>query len=201
MNPKTFLINMTLVFATNNIHKLEEVRVLMGNNFELKSLNDIECYEDIPETGSTFRENASIKSHYVYNKFKINCFADDSGLEVDALNGEPGIYSARYSGSGDSGNNLNLVLNKMHGISNRKARFRCVISLMLNGDEYFFEGIVNGRILTEPAGSSGFGYDPIFLTDGYTESFAEMPLEQKNRISHRGLAVAKLVKFLNGRKS
>jgi XTP/dITP diphosphohydrolase len=188
---------MTLVFATNNHHKLEEVRKMIGNGFELKSLNDIGCYEDIPETGLTFRENASIKSRYVYSKFKINCFADDSGLEVEALDGKPGVYSARYSRSGNSESNLNLILQNMRGISNRKANFRCVISLIINGKEYFFEGVVYGIILTEPAGISGFGYDPIFLPDGFSESFAEMSMEEKNKISHRGKAIAELVKFLN----
>jgi XTP/dITP diphosphohydrolase len=196
------LIKMTLVFATNNLHKLEEVQRLVGTDFQLKSLKDIGCEADIPETGSTFRENASIKSHFIYERFKVNCFADDSGLEIEALDGAPGIYSARYSGTGSSEDNVNLILKNLHNISNRKANFRCVISLIWNGDEYFFEGSVNGKILTEPAGAAGFGYDPIFVPDGpqgsasYSQSFAEMSPEQKNQISHRGLAIAEMVKFL-----
>jgi XTP/dITP diphosphohydrolase len=187
---------MTLVFATHNLHKLEEVRSLAGNSFELKGLADIACFEDIPETGSTFHDNASLKSNFIYRKFNVNCFADDSGLEVDALNGEPGIYSARYSPSGDAGDNLQLVLDKMQNLSNRRANFRCVISLILNGTEYFFEGVVNGSLLTHRSGSSGFGYDPIFVPDGYDISFAEMPMDQKNKISHRGRAIEEMVKFL-----
>lgn len=186
-----------LVFVTANAHKLEEVQLLTGNNFNLKGLADLDFHDDIAETGLTFQENASIKSNHIYSRFKKNCFADDSGLEVDALNGEPGIWSARYSGSRDTNKNLQLVLNKLTGITNRKARFRCVISLILNGIEYFFEGTIEGTILTQPAGLAGFGYDPVFRPDGYRESFAEMPLVEKNRISHRGKAISKLVEFLN----
>jgi XTP/dITP diphosphohydrolase len=188
-----------LVFVTANAHKLGEVQALTGDNFKLINLSDLGCDEDIAETGLTFHDNASIKSNFVYSRYKADCFADDSGLEVDALNGEPGIYSARYSGSRDTLTNLRLVLDKMAGITNRKARFRCVISLILNGMEYFFEGSVEGTILTHPEGLAGFGYDPIFLPDGYTQSFAEMPLAQKNKISHRGRAIAELVKFLNSK--
>jgi XTP/dITP diphosphohydrolase len=190
---------MTLVFATNNLHKLEEVRELTGNKFDLKSLSDIGCYEDIPETGSTFKENASLKSNFIYRKYKLDCFADDSGLEINALNGEPGIYSARYSTSGNSEDNLQLVLDKMKNESDRRANFRCVISLILEGSEYFFEGVVNGTILPARTGQAGFGYDPIFMPDGYQISFAEMSMDQKNKISHRGKAIAEMVKFLNNK--
>lgn len=188
-----------LVFVTANVHKLEEVQLLVGNNFNLKSLADLNCDEDIAETGLTFHDNASLKSNFVFSRYKIDCFADDSGLEVDALGGEPGIYSARYSGSRDTSTNLQLVLDKLKGSNDRRARFRCVISLILNGMEYFFEGTVEGVILTQPEGLEGFGYDPIFLPDGYTQSFAEMPLTEKNRISHRGKAISALVTFLNSR--
>ncbi len=186
-----------LVFVTANTHKLEEVQLLVGDNFSLKGLSDLDFHDDIAETGLTFKENASIKSRHIYNLYKKDCFADDSGLEVDAINGEPGIYSARYSGSRDTNENLHLVLNKLSEITNRKARFRCVISLILKGTEYFFEGTIEGTILTQPEGIAGFGYDPIFRPDGYQESFAEMPLLEKNRISHRGQAISKLVEFLN----
>lgn len=186
-----------LVFATNNQHKLEEVQALTVDKFHLKTLREIGCLEEIPETGSTFRENASQKSHFIFDRYGLSCFADDSGLEIDALNGEPGVYSARYSGSRDSQKNLWLVLEKMKGVEHRKARFRCVISLILDGNEYFFEGTTEGTIATEPFGEGGFGYDPIFIPDGYPSTFAEMPADEKNKISHRGLAVAELVSFLN----
>ncbi|HEY1024316.1 MAG TPA: non-canonical purine NTP diphosphatase [Sphingobacteriaceae bacterium] len=185
-----------LVFATNNRHKLEEVQALVGSAFELKSLEDIGCSEDIAETGSTFRENAAIKSRYISDEYGLNCFGDDSGLEIDALNGEPGVYSARYSGSRDMQENIELVLRKLGDNANRKARFRTVISLIMNGEEYFFEGTVEGTILTEKAGAKGFGYDPIFRPDGYDMTFAEMDLLEKNRISHRAKAIRELVQFL-----
>lgn len=185
-----------LVFATNNKHKLEEVQALLGNIFKLKTLEEIGCFDDIPETGHTFTENASQKSHYILEHFHMDCFADDSGLEVDGLNGEPGVYSARYSGSRDPETNLRLVLERLEGKTNRKARFRCVISLILAGKEHFFEGTVEGAITSERSGFAGFGYDPIFMPDGYSITFAEMAPEEKNAISHRGKAIAKLVEFL-----
>jgi XTP/dITP diphosphohydrolase len=191
-----------LVFATNNAHKLEEVAaILKGANekeaIALLSLNDINCHDDIEETGTTFNENASIKSRYIYSKFHINCFGDDSGLEIDALNGEPGVYSARYAGThGDHAANMAKVLKNLEGINNRKARFRTVISLVWNGDEHFFEGTVEGTIRHELTGTAGFGYDPIFQPDGYDITFAEMTMDQKNAISHRAVAVAKLMEFL-----
>jgi XTP/dITP diphosphohydrolase len=192
-----------LVFATNNAHKLEEVGAMLqqakgDSPIQLLSLDDINCNDDIAETGITFRENASIKSHYIYHKFNINCFGDDSGLEIDALNGEPGVYSARYAGRhGDHAANMARVLANLAGVSNRKARFRTVISLMWDGMEHFFEGTIEGTIRQELSGTAGFGYDPIFQPDGYDITFAEMTLAQKNNISHRAVAVAKLVTFLN----
>ncbi len=185
-----------LVFATNNQHKLEEVQALTGEKFQIKTLQEIGCHDDIPETGVTFQENASQKSRYLYERFHVDCFADDSGLEVDALNGEPGVYSARYSGTRDSETNLQLVLDNMKGVTNRTARFRCVISLIFKGTEYFFEGTVEGTITAERTGASGFGYDPIFTPNGYTATFAEMSQEDKNAISHRGKAITQLVEFL-----
>jgi XTP/dITP diphosphohydrolase len=186
-----------LVFATNNAHKIEEVAAKIAGQIKLLSLDDIGCYDDIAETGSTFRENASIKSNYIYQKYNLNCFGDDSGLEIDALNGEPGVYSARYAGKhGDHDANINKVLDKLTGADNRKARFRTVISLIWEGKEHFFEGVVEGTTRHERAGTAGFGYDPIFQPDGYEVTFAEMSLDEKNRISHRGRAVEKLVEFL-----
>jgi XTP/dITP diphosphohydrolase len=190
-----------LVFATNNRHKLEEVSAQIKDEIRLLTLEDIGCKEDIEETGLTFEENASIKSRYVYDHYRLNCFGDDSGLIVDALNGEPGIYSARYAGGhGDHPANIKKVLEKLSGIENRKAHFKSVISLIWNGEEHFFEGIVEGTIRQQPTGNGGFGYDPIFQPDGYDITFAEMPLEQKNTFSHRGRAVQKLTAFLNNLK-
>lgn len=187
----------TLVFATNNQHKLEEVQAIVGNNFELKSLKDIGCEADIPETGTTFEENASQKSRYIFDHFGLDCFSDDSGLEVDALNGEPGVYSAHYSGTRDTEANMQLVLDKLGSNRDRRARFRCVISLILNGTEHFFEGSVEGTITTGRSGKSGFGYDPVFRPLGHNETFSEMSAQEKNQISHRGRAMEKLVEFLN----
>ena len=187
-----------LVFATNNAHKLEEVQAKAGDKIKLLSLNDIGCHDDIAETGLTFNENASIKSNYIYHKYNLNCFGDDSGLEIDALNNEPGIYSARYAGThGNHAANMDKVLEKLKGLPNRKARFRTVISLIWNGTEHFFEGTVEGVIRTERSGTAGFGYDPIFQPDGYDITFAEMSMDEKNRISHRGRAVDQLINFLN----
>jgi len=198
-----------LVFATNNAHKLEEVDAILrqtqndrqaqdDKRIQLLSLNDINCHDDIAETGITFNENASIKSHYIFNKYHVNCFGDDSGLEIDALNGEPGVYSARYAGEhGNHAANMAKVLEMLTGTSNRKARFRTVISLLWNGEEHFFEGTIEGTIRTELSGTAGFGYDPIFQPDGYDVTFAEMTLAEKNSISHRAIAVDKLIAFLN----
>lgn len=188
-----------LVFATNNQHKLQEVSAKIKGKIELLSLADIGCDEEIAETGVTFWENASIKSQYIWQKYKLNCFADDSGLEIDALDGEPGVYSARYAGEqGNHDANMAKVLEKLQHETNRRARFRTIISLLWNGDEIFFEGTVKGTIRRQRSGAAGFGYDPIFEPEGYTVTFAEMSLAEKNRISHRGIAVDKLVKFLEG---
>jgi XTP/dITP diphosphohydrolase len=187
---------MELVFASSNEHKVNEIRAIVDEAIQLKSLNDIACFDDIPETGSTFEENAGQKSRYIYQKYRCDCFADDSGLEIDTLNAEPGVYSAHYSGTRDFQQNMQLVLNRMEGQKNRTARFRTVISLLLNGSEYLFEGSIEGKIMQEQSGSMGFGYDPIFKPDGYEISFAEMDPSEKNRISHRAIAVKKLISFL-----
>ena len=185
-----------LVFATNNAHKLEEVQAMVGDKFELKSLADIDCQDDIPETGVTFHENAQQKTDYLVNKYGLYCFGDDSGLEVDALHGEPGVYSARYSGSRDMEKNIDLVLDKLGDNPNRTARFKTVISLYLNEQQHFFEGAIEGQIIKERRGEKGFGYDPIFIPNGYDKTFAEMSADEKNAISHRAIAVSKLAVFL-----
>lgn len=188
---------MELVFATNNEHKLREIQLLLGTSLKLLSLKDIGCNEEIPETGTTLEANARQKSEYVFNKFGLNCFADDTGLEIDALNGEPGVYSARYAGTDkDAEANMNKVLDLMSEENHRNARFRTVISLIIDGKEHHFEGVVEGEILRERSGKEGFGYDPIFTPGGYQQSFAEMAMELKNEISHRGRAIKKLIDFL-----
>ncbi len=186
-----------LVFATNNEHKLRELRQILKGEFELLSLNDIGCDEEIPETGTTLESNASQKSDYIWKKYGMDCFADDTGLEIKALGNEPGVYSARYAGEEKSPEaNMRKVLEKMKDVTDRRARFRCVFSLIMGGIEHQFEGIAAGVILREEEGSGGFGYDPIFRPDGYEHSFASLSPEEKNRISHRGRAVAKLVGYL-----
>jgi XTP/dITP diphosphohydrolase len=185
-----------LVFATNNQHKTSEVRELLKSNYEVLNLTDVGCDYDIPETGETFAENAALKSTYVVENYHIDCFADDSGLEVEALNNEPGIYSARYSGKRGDAENLQFLLQKMEGIENRNARFKTVISLMKGGESYLFEGVIEGKLRTEPIGEKGFGYDPIFEPNGYNITFAEMEMTEKNQISHRALAMQKLIAFL-----
>ena len=188
---------MDLVFATNNKHKLHELQAILGEHFKLLSLADIGCNEEIPEEKETLEGNASQKAFFIYNKFGYNCFADDTGLEIEALNGEPGVFSARYAGEEKSAEaNMNKALAKMLKINNRKARFRTVISLVIDGKEVQFEGVVEGEILREKRGKAGFGYDPIFQPDGYKHTFAEMDLTDKNKISHRGRAVKKLVTYL-----
>ena len=187
-----------LVFATNNRHKLEEVAAKINGQIHLLTLEDIGCTEDIAETGTTFEENASIKSRYVYDNYQLNCFGDDSGLIVDALNGEPGVYSARYAGEhGNHPANINKVLENLQGVENRRAHFKTVISLIWEGNEHLFEGISEGTIRHQTTGSGGFGYDPIFQPDGYAITFAEMSLEEKNKISARARATEKLIAFLN----
>jgi len=207
---------MKLIFATNNKHKLEEVKKLLPAPFQLITLAEAGIKEDIPETGTTLEENASIKSHFVFKRTGLNCFADDTGLEVEALNGAPGVYSARYAGENCSfSDNVIKLLTEMKDKENRKARFRTVISLIIEGKEYFFEGIVNGEIIREQRGSEGFGYDPVFIPkpphppkggfnnpqafEGQEQeglTFAEMSLEEKNEISHRARAIENLAKFL-----
>lgn len=190
----------TLVFATNNAHKLEEIREILGGKFHIVSLKELGCQEDIPEEQDTLEGNALQKARYIRDKYKVNCFADDTGLEIEALGGEPGVYSARYAGDGhDSEANMRKVLDKMSGETNRRARFRTVIALLLDGQEHLFEGEVRGEILRERHGEGGFGYDPIFRPEGFPQSFAEMSLEDKNKISHRGRATEALRKFLNER--
>lgn len=186
-----------LVFATNNPYKLKEILNVIGNKFNVLSLKDIHCTEDIPETAETIEENASLKSTFIFNKYNFDCFADDTGLEVDILNGKPGVHSARYAGEGkNSDDNVNKLLTELDGKKNRKARFKTVISLIIKGKEYLFEGIVNGVIIDQKRGTEGFGYDPVFIPDGYTKTFAEMSLEEKNKISHRSQATNKLIEFL-----
>ena len=188
---------MRLVFATNNKHKLEEMRAILGGKVELLSLADIDCHDDIPETADTLEGNALIKARYIYDKYGCSCFADDTGLEVDALGGEPGVYSARYAGeNNDSEANMRKLLQNLTGKSERSAQFRTVIALIIEGEEFLFDGIVRGRISEERMGSAGFGYDPIFVPDGYEESFAQMTAEQKNAISHRSRAASALNDYL-----
>ena len=188
-----------IIFATNNAHKLSEVQALLGDKFHLVTLRDCGITEDIPETADTLEGNASQKSHYLHDRVGKNCFADDTGLEVEALGGAPGVRSARYATDGhDFEANNRLLLKNLEGVTNRKARFRTVISLILDGEEHLFEGIVEGRIAESEAGCGGFGYDPLFIPDGYDCTFAEMSAEEKNAISHRGRAVQKLVEFLKG---
>lgn len=186
-----------LIFATNNPNKLAEIKSTV-RTFEVVGLKEMGIVEDIAETGSTLEENALIKSQYIYQKIGLSCFADDTGIEVDALSGRPGVYSARYAGKQATAEaNIQKLLSELKDQKNRSARFRTVISLILNGEKYFFEGEVKGKILHQKTGDDGFGYDPIFNPVGYDQSFAEMTMEQKNEISHRGLALKKLLDFLS----
>jgi XTP/dITP diphosphohydrolase len=189
---------MTLCFATNNSHKLSEVRHIVGPDHTIVSLDEINCFEELPETRDTLEGNSLQKAEYVFEKFNIACFADDTGLEVEALNGEPGVYSARFAGDHkNSEDNMSLLLEKMSGQLNRKARFRTIITLLFpNKEPVFFEGIINGQIITEKRGATGFGYDPLFIPEGFETTFAEMTLEQKNTLSHRAIAVNKLGAYL-----
>ena len=187
----------TLVFATNNPHKLREIREIMPDHITILSLADIHCEGDIPETADTLEGNALIKAHYVYDRYGFDCFADDTGLEVEALNGGPGVHTARYAGeSQDPDANMKKMIAEMQENTNRHARFRTVIALIEKGVEHLFTGIVDGEIATEPRGEQGFGYDPIFVPEGYNKSFAELGEEIKNGISHRARAVAKLAEYL-----
>lgn len=188
-----------LVFATHNLHKTREVKDILASHYEILNLFDIGCEEDIPETGSTFAENATLKSSYVVKNFNLDCFADDSGLEVEALHGEPGVYSARYSGIRDDATNMNFLLKKMTGQKNRNARFKTVISLIQDGENHLFEGAIEGTLREKAIGENGFGYDPIFQPNGYDLTFAQMDSATKNSISHRAIAMQKLIVFLQNR--
>lgn len=189
-----------LIFATHNAHKADEVKAIVGNLFEVKNLSDINFFNEIPETGNTFKENAFQKVKYLHDKLNCNCFADDSGLSVDALNGEPGIFSARYAGEpSNSQRNTEKLLDALKNISNRKAQFTCVIAVILDGQPHFFEGVIHGTITETPYGEGGFGYDPVFIPDGYDKTFAELPADIKNKISHRAIALEKFKQFLNSK--
>jgi len=189
---------MKLVFATNNLHKLKEVQEVLSDSIEVLSLKDIGCFEDIEETESTLEGNAKLKADYITEKYGFDCFADDTGLEVEALDGKPGVYSARYAGAhGNAEKNMEKLLNELQNKSNRKAKFRTIIALNLRNKQYLFEGICDGKILNEKTGVKGFGYDPIFKPSNASSSFAEMNSEEKNIISHRGIAIQELVQFLN----
>ncbi|MCZ8197624.1 MAG: non-canonical purine NTP diphosphatase [Flavobacterium sp.] len=187
---------MKLVFASNNQNKIKEIQLLVPNSIEIMSLKDIGCTEDIPETADTIEGNAILKANYVTEKYGFNCFADDSGLEIDALNGEPGVFSARYAGEPkDDSKNIDKVLKNLKDKTNKNANFKTVICLNINGKQHLFTGIVNGKIIENRVGDNGFGYDPIFVADGYSKTFAELSIEEKSTISHRGKAVKKLVEF------
>ena len=189
---------MKLVFATNNLNKLKEVQEMLPNSIELLSLNDINCFEEIEETEATLEGNAKLKADFITRKFGYNCFADDTGLEVESLGGKPGVYSARFAGEpSNSEKNIQKLLFNLSNVKNRKAQFRTVISLNLEGKQYFFEGVCKGEILTKKQGNKGFGYDPIFKPENYQKSFAAMSSTEKNKISHRGIAIKKLITFFS----
>ena len=191
---------MKIVFATNNPNKLAEIRQLMPKGIVILSLKDINCFEELPETSETLEDNAAQKAFYVFDNYGQNCFADDTGLEIDALDGKPGVYSARYAGlECKPEDNIQKILGEMKGEMNRDASFRTIISLVIDGKEFQFEGEVEGQIIPEKWGEKGFGYDPIFLADGHEKSFAQMSMEEKGAISHRGIAVKKLIQFLEKR--
>ena len=192
---------MQLVFATNNQNKLKEVQQMLPSTIQLLSLKDINCFDDIEETETTLEGNAKLKADYITNKFGYNCFADDTGLEVHSLNGRPGVYSARFAGEpANAENNMNKLLTELADKEDRKAQFRTIVSLNLNGEYFEFEGVCKGEIIENKRGEKGFGYDPIFIPENFSETFAEMNAEQKNEISHRGLAIDKLVNFLKNYK-
>jgi XTP/dITP diphosphohydrolase len=190
---------MKLVFATHNMNKFREVNSMMPDHIELLSLNDIDCHEDIPETAPTIEGNAMLKSRFIKENYHIDCFADDTGLEVEALNNAPGVFSARYAGPEcNADDNISKLLSEMDQLSNRKARFKTAISLSIGDQEHLFLGICNGKIIESPRGNMGFGYDPIFQPDGFENTFSEMLLEQKSEIGHRGKAIRKLIEYLSG---
>jgi XTP/dITP diphosphohydrolase len=193
---------MKLVFATHNANKLKEVQQLMPPNIELLSLDDIGCTEEIPETASTLQGNALIKARYVHQNYNYNCFADDTGLEVDSLGGAPGVYSARYAGPAQvAEDNIDKLLGELKGVDNRRAQFRTVIALITGGEELLFEGICQGEITLDTSGTEGFGYDPVFRPRGYKRTFAQMSMEEKGEISHRGRALKKLQEYLFGKNN
>jgi XTP/dITP diphosphohydrolase len=193
---------MKLCFASNNEHKLTEIRQIVGDQYEVLSLQDIGCHEELAEDQDTLEGNSRQKAEYVWQHYGVSCFADDTGLEVEALGGEPGVYSARYAGpQRNSADNMALLLERLQGQTNRRARFRTSITLFLNGRQHQFDGIVKGHIAPAPSGSVGFGYDPIFIPEGFDQTFAQMSPEQKNRISHRGRAMQQLVTFLKAQKA
>lgn len=188
---------MKLVFASNNKNKIKEIQLLVPNAIHILSLEDIGCTEEIPETADTIEGNAILKANYVTENYGYDCFADDSGLEVDALNGEPGVYSARYAGEPkDDDKNIEKLLENLNDATNRKANFKTVICLNRKGEQHLFTGIINGTLINEKIGTNGFGYDPIFVAENYTKTFAELTIEEKSSISHRGIAVRQLVAFL-----
>lgn len=188
---------MKLVFASNNKNKIQEIQALVSKSIQIVSLEEIGCTEDIPETADTIEGNAILKANYVTEKYGYDCFADDTGLEVEALNGAPGVYSARYAGEQkDANDNMDKLLSELEDKANRKANFKTVIALNLNGKQNLFTGIINGKIIEEKIGTNGFGYDPIFVADGYKKTFAELTMEEKSTISHRGIAVKELILFL-----
>lgn len=187
-----------LIFATNNKHKLEEVKDVSLGQIKILSLKEINCFDDIPETADTLEGNALLKAQFIYDKYGYDCFADDTGLEVEALDGRPGVYSARYAGEEqNSGNNMQKLLSELNGIENRKAQFRTVVALIEKGHARYFEGIIKGHITLSPRGNAGFGYDPVFIPDRFSQTFAELGSELKNKISHRALAINELKKYLN----
>lgn len=188
---------MKLYFATNNLHKVAEVQKILIGDFEILSLKDLGNIIEIPETGDTLEENSRLKARYLYDTYGLDCFADDTGLEVEALGGAPGVHSARYAGTpGDDRKNVDMLLENLKNAADRNARFRTVITLITDGREKQFEGVVNGKIINERRGNSGFGYDPVFVPNGYVTTFAEMTAEEKNRISHRGISIRKFADFL-----
>jgi XTP/dITP diphosphohydrolase len=188
---------MKLVFASNNKNKLKEIQLLLPETIKLLSLEDIGCFEEIPETAETLEGNAILKADYVTQNYGYNCFADDTGLEIEALNGEPGVYSARYAGEQKcSEDNMNKVLSNLKGKNNRNAHFKTVVALNLDNKQFLFEGIVRGEITQDKIGSEGFGYDPIFIPSNYDKTFAELSINEKSTISHRGIAIAKMIDFL-----
>lgn len=187
-----------LLFVTHNAHKSEEVKAIVGNNFEVMNLSEINFFDEIPETGNTFKENALQKAKFLHDRLGCSCFADDTGLEVDALNGEPGVYSARYAGEpSNTQRNIEKLLENLKGKENRKAQFTTVIAVILNNEIYFFEGAISGQIIDNQRGEGGFGYDSVFIPDGYDKTFAELPAEVKNSISHRAVAMQKFKEFIN----